>query len=105
MSMMTLPSVLIATGTYRVLFTRVVYTEWIFFALMAAGLVRLRRRSSYGPRYRVWGYPALPLAFAVASGLIVLNQVVSDPVESAGGIALVAVGIPIYLYWSRHAHH
>ena len=36
--------VLVSTGTYRALFTRVVYTEWIFFALMAVGLMRLRAR-------------------------------------------------------------
>jgi hypothetical protein len=29
--------ILVSTGTYRALFTRVVYTEWLFFALMAAG--------------------------------------------------------------------
>ena len=34
---------LVATGTYRALFTRVVYTEWLFFALMSIGLIRLRR--------------------------------------------------------------
>ena len=33
---------LVATGTYRALFTRVIYTEWLFFALMAVGLMRLR---------------------------------------------------------------
>jgi APA family basic amino acid/polyamine antiporter len=97
-------SVLIATGTYRALFTRVVYTEWIFFGLMAAGLVLLRRRAGYAPRYRVWGYPALPILFVIASGLIVLNQIVADPPESAVGLALVAIGFPVYLYWSRHAH-
>src|SRR3972149_2414456 len=42
-------SVLVATGTYRALFTRVVYTEWIFFALLAAGLFVLRRRAGYAP--------------------------------------------------------
>ena len=36
-------SVLVATGSYRALFTRVVYTEWIFFGLMAASLLWLRR--------------------------------------------------------------
>jgi APA family basic amino acid/polyamine antiporter len=97
-------SVLIATGTYRGLFTRVVYTEWIFFGLMATGLVLLRRRPGFAPRYRVWGYPALPVLFVIASALIVLNQIVADPTESAVGLALVAVGFPVYLYWSRHAH-
>jgi len=97
-------SVLVATGTYRALFTRVVYTEWIFFGLMAVGLVVLRRRPDYTPRYRVWGYPALPLLFALASGLVVLNQLVSDPVESAFGLAVVALGFPVYRFWTRHAH-
>src|ERR1019366_3293166 len=36
--------ILVATGTYRALFTRVIYTEWLFFALMASGLMRLRGR-------------------------------------------------------------
>jgi APA family basic amino acid/polyamine antiporter len=45
--------ILVSTGTYRALFTRVVYTEWIFFALMAAGLFRLRARGSYQPVPRV----------------------------------------------------
>jgi APA family basic amino acid/polyamine antiporter len=94
-------AVLVATGTYRELFTRVVYTEWIFFGLMAAGLVLLRRRESYAPRYRVWGYPWIPLAFAVSSGLIVLNQVAAEPGESAVGLSLVALGIPVYWLWTR----
>ena len=28
-------SVLVSSGTYRQLFTRVIFTEWIFFAMMA----------------------------------------------------------------------
>src|SRR5437667_774133 len=38
-------AVLIALWSYRALFTQVVYTEWIFFAAVAIGLVRLRRRA------------------------------------------------------------
>ena len=50
-------SVLVWSGTYRQLFTRVIFTEWIFFALMAGGIFLLRRRPGYAPAYRVWGYP------------------------------------------------
>ncbi len=45
---------------YRQLFTRVIFTEWIFFAMMAGGIFLLRRRPGYAPAYRVWGYPWVP---------------------------------------------
>ncbi len=89
-------SVLIATGTYRQLFTRVIYTEWIFFGLMAAALFLLRGRSGYAPAYRMWGYPWTPAIFAVSSAVIVINQIVSDPRESTIGLLLVAAGLPVY---------
>jgi len=89
-------SVLVATGTYRALFTRVVYTEWIFFGLMAAGLFVLRRRPSYAPVYRAWGYPVLPVVFIVSTAIIVFNQLAADPVESGTGLLIVLAGLPIY---------
>src|SRR5689334_17781674 len=88
--------VLVATGTYRALFTRVVYTEWIFFGLMAAGVFVLRRRASYAPAYRAWGYPILPVVFIVSTAVIVLNQLAADPVESVTGLAIVLAGLPVY---------
>jgi basic amino acid/polyamine antiporter, APA family len=88
---------LVMTDTYRGLFTRVVYTEWIFFGLLAVGVVRLRRRADYAPPFRMSGAPLLPLAFAVACAAIVVNQIVADPVNSAIGLAAVAAGWPVYL--------
>ena len=90
------------TGTYRQLFTRVVFTEWIFFALMAAGLFVLRGRPTYKPAYRIWGYPILPAIFVLFSAGIVLNRLATEPVESLTGIALVAAGLPVY-YFTRKA--
>lgn len=92
-------SVLVGTGTFRALFTRVVYTEWIFFGLLAVGLFVLRRRSGYAPPYRVWGFPVVPGMFALACLAIVVNQVVSDPAESAIGLGMVLLGLPIYYIW------
>jgi basic amino acid/polyamine antiporter, APA family len=89
-------SVLVWTGTYRQLFTRVIFTEWIFFALMAAAIFTLRRRPDYAPAYRVWGYPAVPAVFVVFSTVIVLNRLVAEPLDSAIGLAIVALGIPVY---------
>lgn len=94
-------SVLVATGSYRALFTRVVYTEWIFFGMLAAGLFLLRRRGSYDPPYRVWGYPVLPAIFVVSTAAIVLNQIVAQPTESITGLAFVLLGLPVYYIWAR----
>ena len=90
--------VLLTTGSYRALFTRVIYTEWIFFALMALGLMLARRNPDYAPRYRVWGYPVVPAFFAIAALAVVVNQIASDPVDSAIGLGIVLAGLPLY-YW------
>ena len=95
-------SVLVATGTYRALFTRVVYTEWIFFALMAVGLFVARRRPDYNPRYRVPGYPVVPALFAAVSAGIAVSQLVSEMSEALIGLLLVGIGLPAY-YLGRRA--
>ena len=89
-------SVLVATGSYRALFTRVVYTEWIFFGLMAAGIFLLRRRAGYAPTYRAWGYPILPIVFIVSTAVIVINELIVNPRERITGLAIVLAGLPLY---------
>jgi APA family basic amino acid/polyamine antiporter len=93
---------LAATGAYRQLFTRVIYTEWLFFALMAAGVFVLRRRPGHRPVYRMWGYPFVPIVFIVSALAIVANQFASTPLQAAWGLGLVAIGVPIY--YLRNAH-
>jgi len=89
-------SVLAATGAYRELFTRVIYTEWLFFALMALGLILARRRRDYRPAYRAWGYPFVPVIFIAASVVIVVNQILRAPIEAATGLGIVGLGAPVY---------
>jgi APA family basic amino acid/polyamine antiporter len=88
-------------SSYRELFSRVVYTEWVFFALLAMGLILLRRRADYRPAYRVWGYPVVPIVFAVASLYIAITQLAADPRSGAMGCALVLAGLPVYYLWAR----
>lgn len=94
-------SVLVATGTYRSLFTRVVYTEWLFFALMTIGLFRLRRRAAYRPAWHVWGYPCVPGLFVAACAAIVCNQVITAPRESVAALLFIGAGWPIYHIWAQ----
>ena len=84
---------LVLTGTYRALFTRVVYTEWIFFGLMAVGLFLFRRRPGVEAGAIPPGaIPLVPAVFAFSAFAIVINQVVADPVESSLGLGFRAPG-------------
>ncbi len=94
-------AVLVGTGTFRQLFTRVVYTEWIFFGLLACALFVLRRRVGYAPPYRVWLYPLFPALFVLGTVAIVVNQMVREPVSSAIGLLLVLSGLPVYYLLAR----
>ena len=98
-------AVLVASGTYRVLFTRVVYTEWLFFAAMTWGLFRMRRGAPSGPAYKpawpIWGYPLIPLAFGLAALVVAGIQIAADPLQAAAGLAIVVVGWPVYYFWVR----
>lgn len=92
------------TNTYTALFSRVIYTEWIFFALMAGGLVMLRRRPDYSPAFRVRGAPVMAFAFIAASLTIVVTQIMADLRSSLTGLAIVLAGLPVYVVWSRRGY-
>jgi APA family basic amino acid/polyamine antiporter len=93
--------VLAGTGTYRQLFTAVIYTEWIFFGLMALGLMRLRARPDLTGPYRVRPYPWVPLIFALAAFAIVANQIRAEPRQSVIGLSIVLAGLPVWWLWTR----
>lgn len=97
-------SVLVVTGSYRALFTRVIYTEWVFFALLALGLVLLRRRGGYTPAWRMPLVPLAPIVFVIVSAMVVVNQIRADLTNSAIGLAIVATGIPAYYLWAGRRH-
>ena len=94
-------SVLVATGSYRALFTRVIYTEWIFFALLALGVILMRRRPGYAPAWKMPLVPIAPILFVIVSLLIVANQIRSNWQNAAIGLAIVATGFPAYYFWRK----
>ena len=94
-------SILVATGTYEKLFTRVVYTEWIFFGLMALGLFLLWRRSGITSGFSIRRFPVIPVLFIISSFAIVANQIISDPIESLFELSWILIGLPVYFLWLR----
>ena len=98
-------TLLALTNVYGALFSRVIYTEWIFFALMAGGLLRLRRRADYRPAYRLPAATMVVTIFVAASAVIVWTQIAANVTDSVIGLGLVLAGLPIYRVWSSRASH
>jgi APA family basic amino acid/polyamine antiporter len=92
--------ILAATNSYRALFTRVIYTEWLFFALLAAGIFVLHRRGQYTPRFLAFAYPALPAISFLTSAAIAGNQIWAAPRDSFFGLGLLLSGLPVYFFWA-----
>ncbi|MGB6603577.1 MAG: amino acid permease [Steroidobacteraceae bacterium] len=73
---------------------------WPFYALTVAAVFVLRRRRPELPRpYRVWGYPLVPAVFLLASVGMVVNALLTDPVNTGVTFAIICVGLPAY--WLR----
>jgi basic amino acid/polyamine antiporter, APA family len=91
-------------GTFESLISYVVFTDWIFFALAAAGVIVLRRTRPDLPRpYRVPGYPFVPLFFVVVAVWFVAMTLVQRPAQAWAGLGFLAMGVPVYFYWRRQS--
>ncbi|MGC1448992.1 MAG: amino acid permease [Candidatus Sulfotelmatobacter sp.] len=95
-------ALLALTGTFEELYSLFVFAVWIFFALTAIALLRLRRTAPDLPRpYRAWGYPWTPLIFLLAAVALTINLWMVRPVRSSLGLAVIVAGIPFFYRWRK----
>ena len=93
--------VLALSGSYEQLFEYTLFASFIFHVITAIALFVLRRTQPDARRpYRVIGYPWVPAVFLVAMAGLVLNTLIERPVQSLIGVAIVALGVPVF-YWRR----
>jgi APA family basic amino acid/polyamine antiporter len=95
-------SLLALSGSYERILGFVVAIDWVFFGLTALALIVLRRRDAGkadGGGFRVPGHPFTTVAFITGSWLVVLNTIYRFPANALAGLALLAAGVPVYLYW------
>jgi APA family basic amino acid/polyamine antiporter len=95
-------AVLCLSGTYQALYEYMVFALLLFFAATGLAVVLLRHRRPEARRpYRTWGYPAVPLLFVLVCLAIFLSLLVSQPLKSAAGLALLGAGLPAFFIWRR----
>ena len=88
------------TGTFKQLFTYVVFGEWIFFGMTVAAVMVLRKKRPDLERpYKTWGYPVTPVIFVVAAVGVAFSSLLSAFWNAMFGLLIICLGIPAYLYW------
>ena len=96
--------VLVLSGSYDTLTDYATFSILIFVALGTASVFIFRRQLPNAERaYRTWGYPIVPALFLLVSGWLLINTLLTTPGRAVAGLALMALGLPFFWYWSRTA--
>jgi APA family basic amino acid/polyamine antiporter len=94
--------ILTLSGSFDALTDYAIFGLWIFYALVTASVFVFRKRMPDADRpYRTWGYPVVPILFLIVAGMLLVNTVLTTPKQALTGVALIALGLPVYWYWAR----
>ena len=97
-----LASVLALTGTFEELTSLFVFANWLFFALVVTGLIRLRAREPDLHRpFRVRPYPLVPVLFILLSIVLTGSILLERPVRSGIGLLVLLLGLPVYWAFTK----
>ena len=95
-------SVLALSGSYDVLTDYAIFALTMFYILTAGAIFIFRRRLPNEERhYRTWGYPVVPVLFILVSTWLIFSTIWNSPVQSAIGLGLIVLGLPVYWYWQK----
>lgn len=84
-------------GVYKQLIEYVIAPELVFYCLMVAAVIVLRRRWPGVVRpYRTWGYPLTPALYLTVALLIVADLTYLEPWTAGAGCLVVLSGVPAY---------
>ena len=97
-----LASVLVVVGSFNEILTYFVFVVVVFIAFTVAALFKLRRENSEGGRYLTPGYPLTPAVFLVMIVFLLVLLGGNNPKQAFLGVAVVALGLPVYLLVFRN---
>ena len=90
-------SVLCVSGKFGDLLTYATFASLLFYILTILGVFVLRKKEPNALRpYKALGYPIVPALYILVATGICLTLLVYETVNTGIGLAIVALGIPIY---------
>jgi basic amino acid/polyamine antiporter, APA family len=93
---------LLGIGAFDKITDMVIFAEWAFYMMCTAAVIVLRIRRPELPRpYRAWGYPYAQILFVACAAYLFVNSLIEAPRQSGLGLALIALGLPVYLVFRK----
>lgn len=103
---------LIISGSFDMLADMMVFVSWLAYGLGAVGIFILRRKMPDTERpYKIWRHPIVTLLFIVFTAFFLIITVYNDVtnylhhqqpvINSLLGLAITALGIPLYFYFRK----
>lgn len=93
---------LLAGGNFRQLFSLAIFSEWLFYMIAGSTIFVFHYREPNARRpYRMWGYPALPALFVIASAILLYYTFTDNLRNSALGSLVILAGIPLFFFFQR----
>ncbi len=96
----TISLLLVWTGTLDQIVTYTEIVIYVLFGMTGITLFIFRRRGMKAA-YRVWGYPAVPIAFILMCFAFAANAFIEQPREALLGVLVASVGFPLYFLSER----
>ena len=98
--------VIALSGRYEQILNYVIAMDFLFFGLTATTIFVFRRRAARGEMkpsegYRMPGHPVSTVLFVAICWWVVGNTTYRYPENSLIGFTLLALGVPVYWFWSR----
>lgn len=90
------------SGRYEQILNYVVSVDFIAMGLTGAALFVFRSRGEAGA-FRAPGHPWTTAFFVLSCWLVVLATIHRYPRDSVIGLAILALGLPVYWLWTRRA--
>jgi APA family basic amino acid/polyamine antiporter len=95
-------SLLCLSGKYGDLLDYVMFSVMLFYILTIAGLFILRKKMPDAERpYKAIGYPVVPIVYLILATAFCINLLIVKSSACWPGLVIVAIGVPVYYYWSR----
>jgi APA family basic amino acid/polyamine antiporter len=94
---------LVMSGTFDILTDMVIFTGTFFFALLGVALIKMKRNGTISTG--LIAYPLSPIILIVSSIALIINTIITEPVQSAVGLLLVLSGVPVYFYYKKRKNN